>query len=188
MKRRHLLQTLAAAPAAAPLAPAQQAPPAEPQAKLTLTGPGAIGSQQPGYFTDAERAALRALCHLLVPPALGKPGALDCGVAEFLGFFISQSPAEDRQLWRTGLHLLDAESLRQHGAVFASLTAAQAATILEPLKAKWTYYGPREPLPKFLWTARNLALQATLNSREYAQADPGRRGSSGTNYYWRSLD
>jgi len=181
MKRRFLLQTLAVAPAAPVALQAQATAPSSVDTKLVLNMPSAVGEQRPTFFTPDELTTLRALCSALVPAALGRPGAVDCGAVEFLDFLAAESPASEQELWRSGLQ-------RLHKAGFATLTPPQTAAILEPLKAKWSFYGPSEPFAKFLWTARDEILRATVNSREYAQANAGRRSSGGLNYYWRSLD
>ena len=47
--------------------------------------------------------------------------------------------------------------------------------------------GSTGPLRPLLTTARQDILQATLNSREWAQAGSSRR-AAGLNYFWRTLD
>lgn len=180
MRRRSLLGSLAAAPAL-PVALQAQSAPAPVETKLALHSPSAVGAARPSFFTAEELTTLRALCTHLVPAAFGKPGAVECGAVEFLDFLVAESPAAQQELWRSGLRRLER-------AGFAKLDAAQVDAVLEPLKTKWSFYGPAEPFAKFLWAARDQILQATVNSREYAQASTGRRSSGGLNYYWRSLD
>lgn len=197
MRRRNLLRGAVLAPAAVALPPAMPAA-AAPQyaaasneptdAKVVVNAPSLAGEQRATFFDSIELAALRALASTLVPAYNGMPGAAEAGVPEFFDFVIGQSPAARQQLWRSGLHELDAQSQRAFSARFDKLTAAQAVKILEPLKSKWTFHGPSEPFAKFLWEARTEMLQATLNSREYAEANTGRRAAAASNYYWRSLD
>jgi len=195
MRRRNLLRGAALAPAALgsaalPLAAAPQyaAPAGTAAAKLTIDAPSLAGEPRSTFFDALESAALRALAATLVPPYNGMPGAVEAGVPVYFDFAVSQSDAARQQLWRGGLHELDARATSGFGARFEKLTPAQAGQILEPLKTKWTFYGPQEPFAKFLWEARAEMLQATLNSREYAEANTGRRAAAASNYYWRSLD
>ena len=197
MRRRNLLRSAmlapaaVAIPAAVPAAAAQQygSAAAEPgDVNLVVNAPSLVGDQRTTFFDALESAALRALANTLVPPFDGKPGAVESGVPEFFDFAIGESGAERQQLWRTGLNELDARSVQAFGMRFEKLSSEQAGKILEPLKAKWTYYGPDEPFDKFLWEARTEMLAATLNSREYAEANTGRRAAAASNYYWRSLD
>jgi len=193
MRRRNLLRGAMLAPAAVAMpvaaAPQTAAPATEPiDAKIVVNAPSLTGDQRTTFFDAIELAALRALAGTLVPSFEGRPGAVEAGVPEFVDFAIAESPAARQQLWRSGLHELDAQSIKAFGVRFEKLTTDQAAKILEPLKAKWTFYGPSEPFAKFLWEARTEMLQATLNSREYAEANTGRRAAAASNYYWRSLD
>ena len=199
MKRRNLLRGAVLAPAAVAVAapgavaavpaPAQYAAPvSDTAAKVAVNMPSFVGAQRASFFDELETKALRALAAVMVPAYNGMPGAVECGVVEFFDFLVSQAPEAKQQLWRTGLHELDSRSLQSHGARFEKLNAQQANAVLEPLKAKWTIYGPREPFAKFLWEARGEMVQATLNSREYAEANTGRRSAAASNYYWRSLD
>jgi hypothetical protein len=194
MKRRNLLRGAVLAPAAvavaapAPAAAQYAAPVSDTAAKVAVNMPSFVGAQRASFFDELETKALRALAGVLVPAYNGMPGAVECGVVEFFDFLVSQAPEVKQQLWRTGLHELDARSLQSHGARFEKLNAAQANAVLEPLKVKWTFYGPQEPFAKFLWEARGEMVQATLNSREYAEANTGRRSAAASNYYWRSLD
>lgn len=184
------------APAAVAAMPAAAAPQqyagsgsSEPaDVKVVVNAPSLTGEARATFFDALEMAALRALAGRLAPAYNGMPGAVEAGVPEFFDFVIGESPAGRQQLWRSGLHELDGQAMKGHGVRFEKLTGAQAAAILEPLKAKWTFYGPGEPFAKFLWEARAEMVQATVNSREYAEANTGRRAAAASNYYWRSLD
>lgn len=200
MRRRNLLRGAVLAPAAAAVAalPAAAAPqyaspsatpaPTADAARLTVNEPSYTGAQRTSFFDILESNALRALAAALVPAHNGMPGAIECGVPEFLDFHTAQAPPDRQQLWRSGLNSLDARSLARFGARFHTLTPAQTAEILAPLQQKWTFYGPSEDFDRFLWQARADMLTATLNAREYAEANTGRRAAAASNYYWRSLD
>jgi hypothetical protein len=200
MKRRSLLKSFAAAGALTPLAPAQlasaQTPPPprqETQAptaaadtlKIELAPPRSAGQPVTGFFSSAQFAALRKLSEIVVPSFNDRPGAVEAGAAEFLDFYVSKRSAAVQDLYRTGLDRLNAEAERAHHKAFGELTTEQAAPILKPMAAEWTYGGPQEPFARFLVTAKEDLLRATTNSREYATALAATsRSSGGIGYYW----
>ena len=195
MKRRRFMQTIAAVPALAvpattpALAQPQAQRPAPEAPKLDISAADAAADMTPRFFTAAQLAALRKLSDILMPPLNNLPGALDANAAEFLDFLIGQSPAERKQIYRTGLDTLNAQALKQFKKPFAEVDAAQASTLLAPLKQPWTYEPPTEPLARFLREAKQDVRTATQNSREYSTAGSagGRRGG-GMGQYWYPLD
>jgi hypothetical protein len=65
------------------------------------------------------------------------------------------------------------------------LSLAQAEPILSPLGAPWTYQGRSDPFARFLGAAKDDVMQATTNSREWAEAASSRsRGAGGLGLYW----
>lgn len=175
LPRRSLLKSLAAAPAAVAIpAPAQTSAP-ESLPKLTTISPDAAAQGVLRFFTPSQFAALRQLGDVLVPAFQGRPSASQAGAPHFLDFLISQSPAPMQQLYRDGLDRLAAEGVSERS--------------LSPLKAPYSYQPPADAFARFLWQAKSDLLQATVNSREYAEsAGRGRRGASATGYLWRNLD
>ena len=197
MKRRSLLKSVATAGALTPLAtPAQTPPPPrkETQAptaaaadslKIDLAPPRSAGRPVTGFFTPAQLSALRKLSELLVPSFNERPGAAEAGAPEFLDFYVSRRTPAVQQLYRTGLDRLNQEATRAHKKDFGELTAEEAAPILKPLTESWTYSGPKDPLAKFLVSAKEDLLRATTNSREYATALAATsRNAGGVGYYW----
>ena len=195
MKRRSLLKSVAAAGALTPLAPAQTPPPprqetqAPPSAadnlKIELAPPHSAGMPVTTFFSAAQLAALRKLSEIVVPTINERPGAVEAGAPEFLDFYISRSAAAVQDLYRAGLDRLNAEAQRAHRKGFGELTAEQAAPILKPMTAEWTYAGPQDSFARFLVRAKEDLLRATTNSREYATAMSGTsRSSGGVGYYW----
>jgi hypothetical protein len=209
MKRRRLLKTLAAAPAA-PALLAQQPPsqrpvptdPTTPPAPLNRTPPPAaelpkletavvdeVGIIPQRYFNPTQFATLRKLSDVILPRIGELPGAVDTSAPEFLDFLLSQSPADRQTLYKTGLDLLNAAARKRFSKPFADLDAEQANALLSPLKEKWSYDPPADPLARFLWTAKADIRTATLNSKEYIIANStGRRGAGGVGQYWTALD
>lgn len=198
MKRRRFIQTLAAAPAVAVPAtldtnaesPASAQRPQEEAPKLETASLDAAGETTPRFFSAPQFAALKKLSAILMPPLNNMPGALEAGAPEFLGFLISKSPAERKQIYTAGLNTLNAQATKRFGKAFADVTDAQAAELLAPLKQPWTYEPPADPFARFLREAKQDVRTATINSREYALAasSGGRRGGSGLGQYWYPID
>jgi hypothetical protein len=181
MKRRSILKSIVAGPAAAQSLALAQAPRDVPvrgaddrasgEGELRFTSPEASGAPAPGFFTPRQLAALKDLCGRILPPAGEMPGAIEAGVAEFIDFLIRKSPNDRQQLYKDGLDRLAAEP--------KALDAA--------IGAKWGFYGPDDPFARFIHDAKLVIFQATMNSREWAAAGHGRR-AGGANYYWRAIE
>ena len=188
MKRRHVIQSIFSLPAITALpaaaqapAPEKAAPRSDETAKLAMTSADAVAAPAQRFFSPEQFRTLERLCAVLLPAVDPKPGAKDAGVAAFLDFLIGHSPPDRQVLYQHGLDRLVASS-------FADMSPAQTAEILAPLRAPWTYQGPSDEFARFLMSAKEDILRATVNSREWASASTGRRGGSGIGAYWYSLD
>jgi hypothetical protein len=198
------MQTIAATPAIpVALVPAalvttqagQAQPPASaprPAGQPLATGKrDAVGEPVPHFFTQPQLAALRRLSDLFMPAMNGNPGALEARTPEFLDFLVSQSPADRKQLYRSGLDLLNSRAAKQFGKPFADLDAKQADTIVRPLMVlvPWEFELPKEPSARFIRAAHDDIRAATRNSREWSAATvaAGRR-PTGAQLYFQPVD
>ena len=196
MKRRKFIQTIAVTPAIAipglpvesKAEPVQQGSQAT-SVKYELSVPDTETQGIAKFFSKDQYAALTKLCGLLMPAMSNLPGALECGVPEFLDFLIGKSPADRKLIYTTGLDILNAQARKRFASSFADLNEAKASELLAPLKQPWTYIPPTEPLANFLRNAKQDVRNATLNSKEYiaAGAANGRRGG-GLGQYWYPID
>lgn len=152
MKRRRALQALITAP----VVQAQE---------LSIVSPEAVAESPLRFFSAMEMPKLKKLAAEILPSAGGRPGAVECGVPEFLDFLLSRSNVADQQLYRQGL---------------------AAVTSLEPLNSPWTYKEPSDLPSRFLRRLKEDVLKATFNSRQWISS-AGRRGG-GTNYYWKPFN
>lgn len=197
MKRRRFIQTVAVTSALVlPAAPAVLAQPPgaaqRPQAeapKYDLSTPDAVAEAAPHFFSAPQFAALCKLSEILMPALNGMPGAQEAKAPEFLDFLIGASPAERKQLYKNGLDTLNTQAQKKFGKAFADLSETQAAELLSPLRAAWTYDPPADPFARFLREAKQDVRLSTTNSREYATAggSGGRRGG-GMGQYWYPID
>lgn len=183
MKRRQVIQALLGTPVLTAL-------PAPPQAqsetpKLTTATSDAVAEPVRKFFTPTQFATLRRLGDLLVPPGENRPGAVQAKAAEFLDFLLAQSPHSRQVLYSNGLDRLQLESGKRFNHRFEDLTTEQADALLASLHEPWTYRPPLDSFKDFLSVAKDDLLAATLNSREFAEAQTaaGRR-APGMGTYW----
>lgn len=141
--------------------------------KLPSSVGEAVAMGVPKFFNAADFAAFAQLGDWLVPSYDGRPGAKEAQAAEFLDFLLGQSPADLQQLYHDGVATLRLKSkLKQE-------------EILAPLGEAYTYAGPKDRYAKFLQAAKLAFIQATVNSREYAEAMSQRsRAAAGIGSYW----
>lgn len=140
-------------------------------------------------FKPEQFSALEHLADLIAPSSEDSPGAADAKTAEFLDFLVGQSPADRIALYRGGLDALNAQARQRYQNPFAQVTAAEAATILSPLREPWSYREPAALLPRFLLAAKEDILRATLSSREYITVvSQRRRNAGGSGQYWYPVD
>ncbi len=140
---------------------------------LPLSAADAVAEGWAKFLTPAEMKTFRQLGEALVPAYDGRPGALEAQAPEFLDFLLSRSGVEAQSLYRQGL----------------ARYAAKAD--LTPLNKPWTLGNApggaahpellQDPYERFLRAAKQAFYQATVNSRQWAEASRG-RGSS--NLYW----
>src|SRR5579872_3258851 len=139
MKRRQALQSLAGISVASALplpSLAQQPAPAAVNESPTLDAAPAeaAASGLHSFFSADQFATLERLSNILMPAHEDLPGATDAGVAEFLDFLLSASPPARQSLYRDGLDHLSAQARTRYGRPFPEITAAEADTLLAPLR------------------------------------------------------
>ncbi len=187
------------APAIPPPAPPGAAPPPAPgpvpwMRGLLETKPLPLGTVVPDayaatttyFFNPEQMATLRQLCEVLLPPMDGMPGALDAGAPEFLDFLISVSPAEQQEMYRSGLNRLNAETRQKYGIPFSAVNQTQADALIRPwLRAWMTDHPPTEPYQRFINLAHADIRTATINSQKWSEATKasGER-APGVGLYW----
>ena len=173
-------------------AQAQSAPPAAATATerptLDVTGLDSVGEPTLHFFTKDQFAALRRLGDLLLPPNGSVPGAVAAEAPEFLDFYLSQSTSEHKQRYQMGLDRLNQEARNRRLTGFGEIDPQQAAPLLVSLLEPWTYHPPKDEFARFLREAKDDFFRATVNSKQYADVQSGRRRGAGQNPYWHLLD
>src|SRR5262249_46844259 len=119
----------------------------------------------------------------------GRPGGVGGGVPAFFDFLVGESNPARQALYRDGLGKVNRDAQSEYGKPFAGLSGGEGDSLLPPLKAARAYKAPADRSANFLREAKNDIVQATFNSREFAQAGArGRRGAQATGSYWLPLD
>jgi len=148
-----------------------------PSGAVPTTAAEAVSLGLPRFFTNADLEVFAELGQALIPPHDGRPGAREAEAPEFLDFLLGQSPSDIQSLYKQGLATY---KLRRK----AGLDAA-----LKELSEPWTHAGPSAPYPKFLQAAKLAFHQATVNSRQWAEAMSTRsRGAAGIGSYWLPIE
>ena len=207
MRRRKFIQAIAALPAAAmplPLFGQNQGmqrqgnaagssfgqTPLEGQtAPVLKTAPSdAAATPVPGFFTKLQFSALQRLSHLYLPPMDGKPGALDCGAAEFLDFYVGASSLSHQQFYKSGLDDLNAQAKTKFGKTFADLSKTDADSIVKPmLKPRGPIEGSIE-LGPFVNRAYQDIWTVSVNSPVWAESTKAAGIRVITPLYWEKVD
>jgi hypothetical protein len=190
MKRRSVLKTLTAIPAASllraqqPLVPPKPTPAAVDEIPVIEGSvPDVAATTVRSFFSEDQLAALSRLSDVLYPALNGVPGALAADVPGFLDFLISQSPEPIQSKYRSGLDALNQRARKQFEVSFAQTSPDQAEAVLAPLQQPWS--ADPDPFVTFLRDAKEDVLQATQNSQEWSSVMSKRvRRSAGIAYYW----
>lgn len=170
MERRSVLYAMLG------LAPAAQAWQESAQ-KIPTTAAEAVSMGLPRFFPEADFAAFAELGETLVPAFDERPGAKLAEAPEFLDFLLGQSPAEIQSLYRQGI------------ATYRVRRRSGVDSALKELNEPWAYAGPRTSYAKFLQAAKLAFYQATLNSRQWAEAMSSRsRAAAGIGNYWLPIE
>jgi gluconate 2-dehydrogenase gamma chain len=155
VSRRDALKTLAAGLGAVAVVPLMPAEAAESVRQ-------AIAARKAGaplaFFTPAQHRTVDVLAEQIIPADDRSPGAHDAGVADYLDYVLSRSPAGAQQVWTDGLAALDQASRAQAGRPFASATPAQQVAVLT--EAAKNEFSPSTPLEHFFTEAKAQTIFA----------------------------
>lgn len=166
MQRRSILYSMLGL---APAAMGWQSP----DTQIPTTAAEAVSMGLPKFFSAPEMEAFAELGQTLIPQFDGRPGAKEAEAPEFLDFLLGQSPNEIKVLYKHGI------------ATYLLRRKAGVDAALKELREPWTYAGPSAPYAKFLQAAKLAFHQATINSRQWAEAMSTRsRSAAGIGSYW----
>jgi hypothetical protein len=134
VKRRTVLQMMAAAPVAAAFAwteaEAAQAHEHAQAARATATKAGS--AYKPKFFTPHEWATVRLLVDIIIPKDERSGSATDVGVPEFMDFMMNDQ-RERQTAMRGGLAWLDVECQKRFDKTFLDCAADQRTAVLDDI-------------------------------------------------------
>lgn len=134
IKRRTLLQMMAAAPVAATLAWTEaEAAQAHEHAQAARSAAAKTGTPyKPKFFTAHEWATVRVLVDIIIPKDERSGSATDVGVPEFMDFIINDQPGRQTAM-RGGLAWLDAECQERFDKTFLGCSETQRTAVLDDI-------------------------------------------------------
>jgi gluconate 2-dehydrogenase gamma chain len=98
---------------------------------LAALMPAPAAAQTPAtVFTGDQRHILEAFIDRLIPTDDLGPGAVDCGVADYIDRCLAGFNAAEKPMFLEGLGALDLYALRTEHIAFASLSAARRDAVL----------------------------------------------------------
>lgn len=148
-----------------------------PTTPIPTTAAEAVSLGLPRFFSAADLELFRELGNVLIPAFDGRPGAAEAEAAEFLDFLLGQSPSDIQVLYKQGM------------ATFKVRRKAGMEAALKELAEPWSHNGPATPYAKFLQAAKLAFHQATVNSRQWAEAMSSRsRSAAGIGSYWLPIE
>jgi hypothetical protein len=137
----------------------------------------AVSMGLPRFFSASDLEVFSELGQTLIPAFDGRPGAKEAEAPEFLDFLLAQSPSDIQSLYKQGMATL---KLRRKAGMDAAL---------KELAEPWTHAGPNTSYAKFLQAAKIAFHQATVNSRQWAEAMSNRsRSAAGIGSYWLPIE
>ena len=144
---------------------------------IPTTAAEAVALGLPHFFSTTEFEAFSQLGDTLIPPFDSRPGAKLAEAPEFLDFLLGQSPADVQSIYKQGI------------AVYIMRRKAGTEAALKELSEAWTHKGPASSYSKFLNAAKLAFYQATINSRQWAEAMSTRsRSAAGLGSYWLPIE
>jgi len=120
-----------------------------------------------GILNERQSSTLRRLSDLLQD---GDSSATAARALDKLSSRLTESPVSRKQLYVRGLDELDFHSLATFRKPFAQATAAEAESLLQPIRQPWVYVSP-STLVDFLRAAKQDLRSTAIRSSGYV-AEP----------------
>lgn len=150
----------------------------------------AIAESDLHFFSAEQMGTLSRLSALLMPPLSARPGAVQAKTPQFLDFLIGESPAPRRDLYKSGLIWLNAESRRRFEVPFTQTNDLQADALIKPWLQTWmTDHPPTAAHADFLNIAHADIRTATMNSKAWNDAiNHGGVDEASLQMYWSPIE
>ena len=159
MDRREMIQMGAGAMIAAPLIRLDDA------LRLAKAVRARIAAGAPPlFFTPSEFALVDELTELIIPTDDHSPGARAAQVTAYLDARLAEALEEERrQLWRSGLRLVNNLSQEMHGKALLEATVEQRNAVLTRMARNEA--APQAPEEKFFNELKGQTVRAYYTSR-----------------------
>jgi hypothetical protein len=128
------------------------------------------------FFDEHELNTMEVLCNHILPASETAGSAVDAGVPDFIAFIVLDMPYLQTRL-RGGIMWLDSFSKKEHGDVFARISSAQQAAVLDQLAYLDQITPSTEQGGRFFREIRNLILTGYYTS-EIGVKDLGFQGNT----------
>ena len=115
------------------------------------------------FFSVEQKATVSALADLIIPADRVSPGAKAAGVADYIGFLVTQASPDDQRAWTDGLRALDQLSQERFGANFSALQMEKQDRLLAELGGEES--SPRSPAAKFFVRAKRATAEGFYTSK-----------------------
>ncbi len=115
------------------------------------------------FFTPDEKATVRALADLIIPPDTVSPGAKDAKVEEHIDFVVASSQSEIQSQWTEGLRALEQFCRERAGGTFLSLSPAQRDAVLREIARGES--SPSSPAERFFVRLKRATADGFYTSR-----------------------
>jgi gluconate 2-dehydrogenase gamma chain len=127
--------------------------------------PHSSGDEHGAFFNYDNAAAIAAFTERLMPGALGKPGARDAGVLNYIDLALSGAYADLQDFYRRGLAQLDAYCRKTFNQPFLRLAAERQDEVIRALE--------EGTATEFTWpTAQEFFNTVRTHTMEGMFADP----------------
>lgn len=161
LSRREMIKIAAGAVIAAPLLGVDAS---GSTLKGSASGATMLRDKPPLFFSRQEFALVDELTELIIPADDHSPGARAAEVAAFIDARLAESfEDEPKQVWRSGLKLVDAMSHNMHGRPFMQATAEQRIAVLNRMAQNESK--PKKPEELFFKELKTRTARAYYTSK-----------------------
>ena len=128
-------------------------------APATTAQSHAHGSGHGAFLNDDDAATVEAFTERLMPGALGKPGARDAGVLNYIDLALSGAYQDLQDFYRRGLTSLDAYCRKTYNASFVKLDAPRQDEVIMALEQNKATEFTWPSAPAFFNTMRTHTME-----------------------------
>ena len=117
---------------------------------------------QPKFFSAQEMATISAMSEIIIPTDDHSPGAIAAEVPQFIDLMVSESPAEAKSQWRSGLDAIEKMSQRMFSKGFTAASPQQQVQLMTQISKNER--DPKTPEERFFRTIKNLTIDGYYTS------------------------